>query len=163
MKLRFLMPAAMLAIGPHSGVADDAGLQRCRAIAEAAARLACYDALALPARPGPRAAPAPANPAPAPASPAPAQPSAADRFGMESKGLPAPADRIESRIRGRFEGWRANSLIRLENGQVWQVADNSWLRGEWDDPKVTVRRGLLGSFYLDIEGLTLSPRVRRVQ
>ena len=31
------------------------------------------------------------------------------------------------------------------------------------DPKVTIRRGALGAFYLDIEGDNRSPRVKRVQ
>lgn len=80
---------------------------------------------------------------------------------MESK---APqADRIESHIPGRFEGWKANSLIRLANGQVWKVVDDSWLHGQWDSPKVSIRRGVLGSFYLDIAGESRSPRVRRVE
>jgi len=87
----------------------------------------------------------------------------AERFGMEHKGSPPQSDRIESHIPGRFEGWRANSRIRLANGQVWQVIDNSWLGGEWDNPKVAIRRGALGSFYLDIEGENRSPRVRRVE
>jgi hypothetical protein len=123
--------------------ADEAALQRCRGVAEAAARLACYDAIVV--RPAAVAASAPV----------------AERFG-----LPAAAeavDRIESRINGRFEGWRGRDRIRLANGQVWQVVDDStgvyWL----DSPRVVVRRGALGSFVLEIEGANRAPRVRRVE
>ena len=145
-----------------TGLADEAGLRRCRGIVDAAARLACYDALVVP---GGVAAPAPA---PAPvreASPAPvrgASSALVERFGMEHRAS-SQADRIESHIPGRFEGWRANSRIRLANGQVWQVVDGSWMGGEWDNPKVAIRRGVLGGFYLDIEGEPRSPRVRRVE
>lgn len=132
--------------------ADDEALRRCRGIAEAAARLACYDALPL-VPPGPALA--------APTAPARQAPSLIERFGLETR--QPQADRIESRIPGLFTGWKANSLIRLANGQVWKVVDGSWLHGEWDNPKVTIRRGMLGSFYLDIEGENRSPRVQRVQ
>lgn len=139
-------------------LADDGALRHCRGIADAAARLACYDALPLPA-PGaatPAAPPVAARPA-APARDA----SLLERFGLESR--QPQADRIESHIPGLFTGWDANSQIRLANGQVWKVVDGSWLHGEWSNPKVSIRRGMLGSFYLDIEGESRSPRVQRVR
>jgi hypothetical protein len=43
-----------------------------------------------------------------------------------------------------FEGWRPNERIRLANGQVWQIADDSSSLLQRRDPKVTVRRGALG-------------------
>lgn len=138
---------------PGLGHADDQALRRCRGVADAAARLACYDALPLPA---PGAAPRAAAPAREAASP-----SLMERFGLETR--QPQADRVESHIPGLFTGWDKNSLIRLANGQVWKVVDGSWLHGEWDNPKVTVRRGMLGAFYLDIEGESRSPRVQRVQ
>lgn len=149
------MAALML---PLSGLgqADDGALRRCRGIADAAARLACYDALPLPAAGAPPAASRPASPVRESASP-----SLMERFGLETRR--PQADRIESHIPGLFTGWDKNSLIRLANGQVWKVVDGSWLHGEWDNPKVTVRRGMLGAFYLDIEGESRAPRVQRVQ
>lgn len=139
-------------------LADDGALRRCRGITDAAARLACYDALPLPA---PGAAPAATPPADArPAAPA-RESSLLERFGLESR--QPQADRIESHIPGLFTGWDANSQIRLANGQVWRVVDGSWLHGEWSNPKVSIRRGMLGSFFLDIEGENRSPRVQRVR
>ena len=157
---------------------DDAGLKRCRELADARARLACYDALPLAGTsaraPAPVAptAPAPAAPASparaaaaAPAAPPGLSPEAREaRFGIEQKAvaqeeLPA----IQSYIPGLFEGWRPNMRIRLANGQVWQIADDSGRMMERHDPKVTVRRAALGAFFLDFEGDNRSPRVRRVQ
>lgn len=140
---------------------DDAGFLRCRAIADSASRLACYDALPVPA-PAARSAPqAPA--AGRPASPAmPASRPSDGQFGLAPKPAEEVAE-IYSSIPGLFEGWRPNERIRLANGQVWQIADDSSSLVQRREPKVTVRRGALGAFYLDIEGDNRSPRVRRVQ
>jgi hypothetical protein len=152
--------------------ATDAEIRQCRAQVADAARLACYDALFGRAG-GP--APAPATPATsaAPAVPAAAvattavpaaAPTAPAAGGTAAFGLPAATpDEITSTIPGRFEGWEANTRITLANGQVWQISDGS--RGVYRlvDPKVRIRKGMLGSFFLDIEGQNQTPRVRRVQ
>jgi hypothetical protein len=150
-----LLPSLALAVlaFPAVGQADEGALRRCRGMADAAARLACYDALPLPAPGTPAAAPAPRAPS--------RETSLLERFGLETR--QPRADRIESHIPGIFTGWDANSQIRLANGQVWKVVDGSWLHGEWNNPKVSIRRGMLGAFYLDIEGENRSPRVQRVR
>jgi len=53
--------------------------------------------------------------------------------------------------------------VRLANGQVWQVADGTTRLYELDNPKVTIRRGVLGAYYLDLSIDNRSIRVRRVQ
>ena len=71
---------------------------------------------------------------------------------------------IKSYIPGRFEGWSRNGRIRLANGQVWQVIDDSTaFYNHLRDPKVTVRRASFGSYLLDIDGVPSTPRVRRVE
>jgi len=136
--------------------AEGDGLRRCRAVAEAAARLACYDALPLADLQPAAAAPAPGA---APASRPVADPAAG--FGLA---VPAPqVQEISSSIRGHFEGWRPGTRIELANGQVWEITDDVSAVYELDNPKVTVRRAALGSFMLDIEGAGRSPRVRRVK
>lgn len=149
-----LIPLPLLALAAIADAADPAALHRCRAIPEAAQRLACYDALPLPAGAGATAAPA-APPLGALQAPA------ASSFGLrrEAEAL----DAITSHIAGLFEGWEAGSRIRLANGQLWQVVDDS--RGSYylRDPKVTVRRAAMGTFVLDIEGAKRQPRVRRLE
>ena len=152
------MAALALSSSPATQ-ADDGALRRCRGIADAPARLACYDALPLPEAGAAAPAAAPAAAA-RPAAP-PREASLLERFGLESR--QPQADRIESHIHGLFTGCDANSQIRLANVQVWRVVDGSWLHGEWNNPKVSVRRGVLGSFYLDIEGESRSPRVQRIR
>jgi hypothetical protein len=133
-------------------LADDGGLLRCRALTEAAARLACYDALPLPQV---AAKSTPAAPVIAPQTPA--------QFGLESKAAKTELGAIESRIVGRFEGWSAGSRIKFENGQVWQVSDDSSRYLDLNNPKIVVRRGALGAFYLEIDGTNHSPKVKRLQ
>ena len=154
-------------------LADDANILRCRGIAEGSARLACYDALSVaPATgqaktttpsvstPGASSVLSSASPTTAAIAAAPAK---ADRFGLEDRAAPERPDVIESYIAGRFEGWEAKSNIKLANGQVWQIADDSSRYLTMNDPKVRIRRGALGAFYLEFEKSNISPRVRRVQ
>lgn len=79
----------------------------------------------------------------------------------ESREMP---DRLESRLAETIEGWEPNTRFRLDNGQVWQVVDGSRAYyGKLERPRVVVSRGMLGSFYLQIDGVNQAPRVRRVQ
>lgn len=138
---------------PGAALAADPTLQQCRAIPDPAARLACYDALPLSAN-----APTAVAPAPAPAPETPAQ------FGLVREAAPVvELSTIESTIAGHFDGWYPNRRIRLANGQVWQVADGSTRMYDLDNPKVTIRRGVLGAFYLDLSVDNWSIRVRRVE
>ena len=181
MKLRTL--GVMLALAaPAAHAVDDAAFARCRGIADTAARLACYDALPVapaapmqsPSRPATATAPAPSNAAPAPAARTPSTPapapaaaapaSAAENFGMEEKiAASGLAPTMESYIPGHFEGWGAGARIKLANGQVWQVVDGTSAFFNRENPKVVVRRGMMGGFFLEIENSNRSPRVKRVQ
>jgi hypothetical protein len=167
----------LLLLGTSSvRAADDAALLRCRAVADAAARMACYDAIPL-AQQG-AAATAAVTTSAAAATPAPAavpQSAAAKReadiaaFGA-AQGEPAlrakdkPLQSYDTTIAGRFDGWEPNQTIKLANGQAWRVVDGSigTMRAAVN-PKVTVRKGLLGAIFLDIDGAYQSPKVIRVQ
>lgn len=134
--------------------ADDAAMQRCRDVVDAAARLACYDAIPLSATP--------ASPAPAPAA---VMPSAAS-FGLESKPSPAATPvlvSIESAVDGPFDGWLPRGQLRLVNSQVWEVSDGSQAAYNLKSPKVKITRGVSGSFFMAIEGVAQTPRVRRIK
>lgn len=159
---------------PAVALVADADVLRCRSITEASVRLACYDAIALPAletkttagksapQGSDRASPL-ATPQRSAASPSMSSQQKADQFGLENRAVPGTVDAIESFIPGSFEGWEAKSSLRLANGQVWQIADDSRRNLSLTDPKVRIRRGVLGAFYLEFEKVNHSPRVRRVQ
>jgi hypothetical protein len=153
--------ALALAAAPALALAP-ADLLRCRALGDDRARLACYDALPVPA---PAAAAQVSPPAAAPAA-LPALRAATSPAAPEADfGRPAVVSGpqyIESRIDGPFEGWDRHTRIRLANGQVWQVTDGTQVTLRLRDPVVRVRRGALGSFLMEFEGSNRSVRVRRV-
>jgi len=84
-------------------------------------------------------------------------------FGLPESRRPDAVDAVHSTVGPRFSGWGPNSRIRLANGQVWQVTDGTSVELPEGPRKVSVKRGALGSYYLDFEGLNTSPRVRRVE
>lgn len=95
---------------------------------------------------------------------APARADLENMFGRETAVMKSiQLDHLETTIAGYFDGWVAGQRIRLANGQVWKVVDGSDDVMELRDPKVTIKRGLLGAIFLDIEGAHRNPKVQRVQ
>ncbi len=141
--MKMLLPLLLISA---SAFADDAGLLKCRGFSDAAARLACYDALPL----GEARAQGVQRQTP-------------EQFGMESRAYEGALESIQSHIPGHFEGWEPRTRIRLANGQIWQISDDSRRAQDFQNPKVSIRRGALGAFYLEIDGTNSSPRVKRVQ
>ena len=151
--LRRSHPAAAMALGlllltSGIAVADDAALLRCRAIAEASARLACYDAIV------PAATDAKSNPP---------EMSPTEKFGLEGPALRKEPETIETSIQGRFLGWGPKANIELANGQIWQITDDTTGAYSLNNPKVVIRRGLFGVYFLEIEGANRMPKVRRLR
>ncbi|NVM78844.1 hypothetical protein FHW83_004675 [Duganella sp. SG902] len=154
-----------------AALADDAALLKCRQLEDGPVRLACYNAIVV--APGaPFAAPAVAAAAGAARAAAPAyttvaaptEAEMAAMFGREPEILKsARLNSIETSISGPFDGWVRGQRIRLANGQVWKVVDDTEDVVELNNPKVTVKRGLLGAIFLDIEGAHRNPKVQRVQ
>ncbi len=86
------------------------------------------------------------------------------QFGLSREVTPSvDLASIESTIPGHFDGWYPRRRIRLANGQVWQVAEETTRLYELDNPKVTIRRGVLGAYYLDLSIDNRSIRVNRVE
>ncbi|MFG6414231.1 hypothetical protein ACG02S_10000 [Roseateles sp. DC23W] len=155
--------ALVASVGAASAQVD--GLQRCRAVSDTHARLACYDALA-DARPVPSAPPAPLAAPAAPVVPTPAATSAvksADTFGLPFARPVGEPQTLQSSVDADFAGWRPNQRIKLANGQIWQITDGSSVSLPRGERKVSVRHGMFGSFHLDIEGLNTSPKVKRIE
>ena len=142
-----------LALSAHAALADDAGILKCRTLTDTGARLACYDAIQVGARP--QAATAVAAPAR----------SKEENFGIEAKKQrEAQPQSITSTIAGDFQGWGPSSQIRLANGQVWRIIDGSEaVLAPMRNPKVTIERNMFGTLFLKIDGTNSSAKVRRVQ
>lgn len=171
MRRRLLFAVGCVAACAATAQAPGVAIVTCRALVDAGARLACYDAIEVPM--APRAAGLPGDmpparsplpqPAVAPAAPLAAAAASADAgFGLPAPRGAEPQASMASRIAGRFEGWGPGTRLRLTNGQVWQVADDTRGAYELDSPAVRIKRGVLGSFFIEIDGVSAVPRVRRV-
>lgn len=158
-----LVPLVLLAAGPARAQLDPAAVQRCRIIAEAPARLACYDAIALPGL-GSRAgwgAPVATAPAAAPAAVPGAAPGG--EFGLSRPAAEAVAERLVSRVVGRVEDFPTGLKLTLENGQVWQLSESATGFYNLDSPRVTITRGLISGFVMAMDGVNAPLKVRRIK
>ena len=140
-------------------LAQPLGAQQCRALPDPQARLLCYDAWVDGQAATVSASKSAAVPALAAATVA--APSAG--FGLEQQTGKSEAQEIVSEIAGLFEGWGPKQVIKLANGQLWQIVDGSSAVLYLQNPKVKVRRGMLGSFVLEFEASNASARVRRLE
>jgi hypothetical protein len=154
------LPALLFACGflsAGAAVADDAAMLKCRALSDTARRLACYDAIPV----GGVAASAVPAAAPAPVA------STEQGFGLRpvvKKQKDVEPESIRSTVVGRFDGWAPGAIITLANGQVWKVTDDTdAVLPIMQNPPVQITRGLLGAYFLQVEGHTNSARVARVK
>lgn len=147
-KTLYALPFVLLA-ATGAALADDAALLKCRAVTDMAARVACYDAIPVVS------AAAPATDARAPIR----------DFGLQLKvkKTEQPSS-FRSTVVGALDGWGPGTQIKLANGQVWRVSDNSEaFLPVMQNPEVEVSRGLLGAFFLQVVGHNNTARVVRVQ
>jgi hypothetical protein len=93
-----------------------------------------------------------------------------DAFGLEmiperiAPLLARDSGSIESRILGKFKGWRRKGeIFNLENGQVWRQAEAGEFYISTEDPEVMIIRGLFGAYYLQVDGYSTRVRVTRVK
>jgi hypothetical protein len=149
MKLRCLAAALVLIVAGSPVLAADAGtaeLQRCRGIADDAARLSCYDALTAPATAAPAAKPA--------------------EFGAEAiqrKSDTEPPASLRARLPGHFETLKKGDRYKLDNGQIWLNIHDREITLDADDPEVTITRNFIGSYWMKLDSRGSQIRVRRIQ
>ncbi len=71
---------------------------------------------------------------------------------------------LESRLIDPFKGWKKGTEFRLENGQIWRVYEGDyWASAEPAGKAVTIEPGMLGSFFIRIEGVRQRARVTLVE
>jgi hypothetical protein len=87
-----------------------------------------------------------------------------DTRGLRPEALDDEAD-IVARLPGTFTGWEGGAVFRLDNGQVWRSVDSgSSLRGvNLQNPRVTISKGVFGSWRLKVEGYNAVVKVERVE
>ncbi|GAB1408412.1 hypothetical protein MASR1M8_23310 [Thermomonas brevis] len=71
---------------------------------------------------------------------------------------------IESRLVGEFNGFDAKRTYTLEDGSVWQQSDNTTLYGvRGTNLQVTIRPGVLGAWWMKVEGGSVQAKVKRIK
>ena len=152
-----------------------ARIQACTAEKEDARRLACFDKEVRGLTPGPPHAAAAAGASSLASASAPVAASARapeSQFGMnpalaqqQSKdqgAQPPKVRKLNGHVAAASQNALGNSIITLDNGEVWKEAEvTSHLPFNPGDP-VTIKQGLLGSFWLNTDKVP-SVRVTRVR
>lgn len=148
---------SLLLLIPGAALADDAAVLKCRALPDAASRLACYDAIPLGT--------APVAAAVSSRTEGSEVVQTGTNFGL------APAARVKekvpstlrSTVAGALDGWSPGTRIVLTNGQVWRVTEGEAALPRLNNPQVVISRGLLGGFLFQVDGYASTARVARVQ
>ncbi|WP_202844440.1 hypothetical protein [Luteimonas saliphila] len=71
---------------------------------------------------------------------------------------------IEANIVGEFNGFGSRKRYRLDNGQVWEQTDAATLAGvRKSNPKVRIKPGLMGAWWMSIDGYNTRAKVQRVE
>lgn len=162
--LRLLrLPIAGLFLVSGAAASTDPALAQCAAIADAGARLACYDARANPPAPAPAPVP-PTAPAPERPATAPAAPPAPGDFGLPKSTSPESRPRVTARIAGPLREWQPGTLFKLDNGQVWKAVgdDAGYYPGIPDNAEVTITQTFFGGYVLEIAAIGRKVKVKRV-
>ena len=87
-----------------------------------------------------------------------------DERGFGNKSDDTERTKIQSRLIGSFNGWDGKTIFKLENGMIWEQDDKDkfYIR-EIQNPEVTIKPGLFGSWHLSVEGHNSNCRVERIQ
>lgn len=168
-----LLAAALLSAPAPAAAVDDALLAQCAAVSDAAARLACYDALARRPATAPSAPPAvpagPATPTPPAVAVAPAPPVAAPApapgdFGLPKHRTPEERAGIIAHVVGPLREWEPGTLFRLDNGQVWKAAseEKGYYPGIPDNAEVTIQESFFGGYRMEIKAIGRKIKVKRI-
>lgn len=149
--------------GPGAGrAAAFQAVLDCRGLADSAARLACYDAAA-----------ARMDAAEAKGDIVVVDRALATTVHREAFGLPVPSldfltrmmppgdvDRVQATVRSARADPYGKWTLTLEDGAVWRQIDGDLGRSPKTGSKVSIRKGAVGSFLMNIDGQT-AVRVHR--
>lgn len=71
---------------------------------------------------------------------------------------------IEAAVVGEFTGFGSRKRYTLDNGQVWQQVDSATLAGvRKTNPRVRIRPGALGAWWMSVDGYNTQAKVQRVE
>jgi len=71
---------------------------------------------------------------------------------------------ITPRVKGSFTGWNGHTVFDLENGMIWEQDDkDKFYTQEMQNPEITIKPGMFGSWHLSVAGHKSSCKVKRIQ
>jgi hypothetical protein len=71
---------------------------------------------------------------------------------------------IQSRFVGEFRGWEGSTRFVLENGQVWIQSEKGTLYiPKKTNPLMTIKKGVLGVYFISVEGYKKRTKVKRIK
>lgn len=71
---------------------------------------------------------------------------------------------IVAAIVGEFNGFRKGQRYRLDNGQVWEQTDTASLAGvRRTNPQVRIKPGMMGAWWLKLDGYNTQAKVQRIE
>jgi hypothetical protein len=71
---------------------------------------------------------------------------------------------ISGVLQGDFRGFGKGRIYVLDNGQQWEQTDTTSVSGvRKQSPKVSISPGVMGVWYLKVEGVNTQPKVRRTK
>jgi len=169
MKISSYLIAMFPMLVPLSALADSTDIDHCRRIGTDTQRLACYDEL-FPQTTADRVENTDTGPttreSPEASSGPQGESAAVAEFGAEQIEEP-PITLLEGRLVGDFNGWTGKTVFTLDNGQVWRQTNNNLRdykpRSPIPQPKVTISKGLFGSYNMQVDGVKRIVQVKRVK
>lgn len=84
-----------------------------------------------------------------------------DRFGKPAK--VESIDSINSSILGTFKGWKSGMVLELANGQKWRVTSKTKGHTTLENPRVTIKKAVFGTFNMTVEGFVPFAKVKRIK
>lgn len=135
--------AALVGLLPVQSLAKEDTVASCRRVGDAVKRLACYDAIADRDLESTKVR-------------------QQKQFGLTER-QKAPEDRKEADSITASVASASGLRIALDNGMVWRVVDNQ-RAADWVQKgrKVTVERGLLSGYRMNVEGVNGTMVVERM-
>lgn len=74
---------------------------------------------------------------------------------------PDEQEAFESQLTAEFVGWRKNATFTLTDGSRWQViGEDPYVSPPRPAPRVRIRPGMLGSYWMEIEGVRARVKVK---
>ncbi|MBM9915964.1 MULTISPECIES: hypothetical protein [Stenotrophomonas] len=71
---------------------------------------------------------------------------------------------ISGVLQGEFRGFGKGRIYVLDNGQQWEQTDTTSVSGvRKQSPKVSISPGVMGVWYMKVDGVNTQPKVRRTK